>query len=248
MTFDLDDTTVGPIGTSADVDLIWAIGSGDSIATHLDRGVNAVNFESGTVTELAVEGEGLRTAHGIFMVITWALLIPAGIFCARFLKHKDPLWFKLHQGIQSAGSLLGIAAFVIAIFGATSDHFSFGHAIIGLIVTILAVTQPIGAAFRPGKDASSRRTFNLLHWWFGRLAVLLAWINIMTGLNVNNTGTALYIVIAIWYVIVICAFVYGELKLKPLAAAKKTDAKSADVESATAVETANVESSSESMS
>jgi hypothetical protein len=38
--------------------------------------------------------------HGLFMFLSWGLLLVTGVFVARFLKHKDPLWFHLHRIFQ----------------------------------------------------------------------------------------------------------------------------------------------------
>lgn len=38
--------------------------------------------------------------HGLFMFLGWGLFLVAGVFIARFFKHKDPLWFHLHRIFQ----------------------------------------------------------------------------------------------------------------------------------------------------
>ena len=38
--------------------------------------------------------------HGIFMFLGWGLLLQLGAFIARYLRHKDPLWFLLHRALQ----------------------------------------------------------------------------------------------------------------------------------------------------
>ena len=38
--------------------------------------------------------------HGVFMFISWGVLLQLGAFLARYLRHKDPLWFKLHRIFQ----------------------------------------------------------------------------------------------------------------------------------------------------
>lgn len=48
------------------------------------------------------------------------------------------------------------------------------HAILGLIVTILCFLQPIGAVFRPDPKHPKRYRFNISHYFFGRVAFLLA--------------------------------------------------------------------------
>ena len=38
--------------------------------------------------------------HGIFMFIGWGVLLQLGMFFARYFRHKDPWWFKMHQALQ----------------------------------------------------------------------------------------------------------------------------------------------------
>lgn len=38
--------------------------------------------------------------HGIFMFIGWGILLQLGMFIARYFRHKDPLWFKIHRILQ----------------------------------------------------------------------------------------------------------------------------------------------------
>lgn len=38
--------------------------------------------------------------HGIFMFIGWDLLLQMGMFFARYFRHKDPWWFKMHRAMQ----------------------------------------------------------------------------------------------------------------------------------------------------
>ncbi len=38
--------------------------------------------------------------HGLFMGLSWGVLLPMGVIIARYLRHKDPLWFKIHRACQ----------------------------------------------------------------------------------------------------------------------------------------------------
>ena len=38
--------------------------------------------------------------HGIFMFIGWGVLLQGGAFVARYFRHKDPWWFKMHRALQ----------------------------------------------------------------------------------------------------------------------------------------------------
>lgn len=51
---------------------------------------------------------GLRRSHGVFNMLGWGILMVIGVMVARYCRHRDPLWFYLHVGIQSTGLLMGI--------------------------------------------------------------------------------------------------------------------------------------------
>ena len=42
----------------------------------------------------------LIALHGLFMFLGWGVFLQAGAFIARYFRHKDPWWFKMHRGIQ----------------------------------------------------------------------------------------------------------------------------------------------------
>jgi hypothetical protein len=90
--------------------------------------------------------------HGTLMVLSWGLLLPCGVISAHFLKHRGPMWFRLHRGIQVTGLLLAIGGFVIAltqlpippgVLTATT------HKVTGMVIMGLGILQPINAFFRP---------------------------------------------------------------------------------------------------
>jgi hypothetical protein len=63
-----------------------------------------------------------------------------------------PFWFKYHRIIQSVGLIVSIAAFIIAIVMVqrkSSGHFDDTHKILGLVVMILGIAQPLNALIRP---------------------------------------------------------------------------------------------------
>ena len=38
--------------------------------------------------------------HGVLMALSWGFFLQWGAFIARYFRHKDPLWFKLHRFFQ----------------------------------------------------------------------------------------------------------------------------------------------------
>ena len=79
------------------------------------------------------------------MACTFSLLFLGG-FVARYYRHLNPLWFKMHRPAQMIGL---ISSWIGMIFGfiANNDPKST-HGIIGLIVMVFGTLQPINAYFR----------------------------------------------------------------------------------------------------
>ena len=42
----------------------------------------------------------LIALHGLLMFLGWGAFLQAGAFIARYFRHKDPWWFKMHRAIQ----------------------------------------------------------------------------------------------------------------------------------------------------
>lgn len=130
--------------------------------------------------------------HAGFMVVSWGIVLPLGVAIARFLKHyPDGLWFKLHRGIQIGGLTVAVIGWAIAlanfnVFGDVGMR-NYYHGILGMIVMILGILQPINAFVRPhnpeeGQSKSQlRRAWEILHKTSGYVAVLLAAFTIILG-------------------------------------------------------------------
>ena len=143
--------------------------------------------------------------HGVFMFLAWGILCPVGMFCARYLKERDPLWFKVHRAMMCAGLLctvIGFGLIVPAILG--SGHFKFAHGAIGLVVVILALLQPVNAVLRPHKPSPGeersvgRLIWEILHRWSGRTAVLLGLINCILGVLIAVAPMSVVVTCIVW--------------------------------------------------
>ena len=130
--------------------------------------------------------------HGILMIVGWGILIPSGAIIAKFMRHKDPTWFHLHMRCTILGLLLALIGFVLALtqfdaFGQIG-FTAYNHAVIGVIVMVLGMFQPINAALRPhlpkgnNEDKSNNRViWEYIHKSSGLCAILLAIIAIGLG-------------------------------------------------------------------
>ena len=115
--------------------------------------------------------------------------MPVGIIIARFYKDEGGAWFRRHRAIQSLASILNILAFFVIVSyteGRQGAHFQSSHQVIGLIIFILGVLQPLGGFLRPHKSegespSSLRRFWEFTHRWVGRAIVILSIFNINLG-------------------------------------------------------------------
>ncbi|KNC51480.1 uncharacterized protein AMSG_07677 [Thecamonas trahens ATCC 50062] len=170
-------------------------------------------------------GFDFRILHGLFMWLSWGLLLPGGIFAARFLKHSSakprglPIWFFIHRIVMPIGLCFALLGFIFAWF-ITGKHFTaLPHAIFGVLVTLLGLLQPVNAYFRPHPNPLNckRKFWQYLHWWGGRTAAVLGLVNVGLGVwhlnqHIFENLSGLYIV----YGLEMALFVFGFLALNVL--------------------------------
>jgi hypothetical protein len=134
---------------------------------------------------------GWLQIHVVTLYVAWGFLLPVGVLIPMsFRKAFDDktMWYKIHKITQMTGVLLLIAGCTAA-FANIREHFVGTHQILGLIVFILALLQPLNAIFRPKhqadeKTSTSRRMWEFLHKNLGRLVILMAWANVFLGVRV----------------------------------------------------------------
>lgn len=158
---------------------------------------------------------GWRVAHGVFMALSWGVMLPTGMFIARFGRSRAPLWFHVHQTVQSLGVLFALLGFIISMLMVSEGLFlAYGHSITGLLVTLIGFQQPINAGLRPhvveGQPKTCRRIWwERLHKNLGRLGLSLGMCNVFVGLSyLGGTSSAAFIVYCIWFCLFVLAFVY----------------------------------------
>eukprot|EP01062_Namystynia_karyoxenos_P062164 TRINITY_DN55091_c0_g1_i1.p1 TRINITY_DN55091_c0_g1~~TRINITY_DN55091_c0_g1_i1.p1 ORF type:complete len:601 (+),score=186.46 TRINITY_DN55091_c0_g1_i1:89-1804(+) len=132
--------------------------------------------------------------HAIFMFMAWGVLLQFGSIMFRYYRHLK--WsFLAHQIANTTGLVFTIIGFALAFAGGGSPNFA--HGIIGILVFVLALIQPLAAAFRchkPEPDGEEhgnllcgvgwggRWVFNLIHHICGRSALVLGLVNITLGI------------------------------------------------------------------
>ncbi|XP_021360756.1 kelch domain-containing protein 4-like isoform X1 [Mizuhopecten yessoensis] len=140
--------------------------------------------------------------HGIFMTFGWGGFLTWGALIARYFNAKGKLWFKFHVSFQVIGLVLATIGTVFAVLSVQSQHFMFAHGIIGIVVMLLGLLQPFNAFFRGNRPEVGqsrtlrRKIWEFIHHFSGRIAVLLALINISLGVFLAVVQTTLW---ALWY-------------------------------------------------
>ncbi|CAD5115323.1 unnamed protein product [Dimorphilus gyrociliatus] len=158
----------------------------------------------------------LIALHGIFMFIGWGVCLQAGAFIARYFRHKDPLWFKIHRILQIVGLLTATAGFICGILSA--GLHAFPHGIIGFLVHLIGLQQ-FTAFCRPHKSVDSKTPKKRVIWenfhrWLGRVCLLFALINCALGLFLALAAKGLYIAFLFYFATVITAYVIAEVRLR----------------------------------
>lgn len=128
--------------------------------------------------------------HGALMLVSWGFLLPAGAIIGRFYKHRSPIWFHLHRGIQVLGLILAVAGWVVALqelgpFGgdAATNKVKV-HGAIGCTVMTVGLLQPLNAFIRPHKGAKHRCAWEILHKGSGWCAIFLSIAVISLGISI----------------------------------------------------------------
>lgn len=210
-------------------EILWAYGSGNLLDQHAGRGATRVDFVTGSAA-LSTSGSTINLAllHGALMLVGWAILLPTGILMSVLREHAalaNGRWFALHQRFQWSGliiSLIGVGIAAVMVDGA---HLKVPHAGLGLVVSVVAVSQPINAALRPhatepgAKKTAARSAWEKLHKNGGRLALVGAWINLVLGaLALDNITSKDASPSVLWVV----AFMVALAVLAAVAVAKNT--------------------------
>ena len=120
--------------------------------------------------------------HGGFMMAGFSLMT-GGVVIARFLRKKR-FWLRAHKALGLSGALsisLGFLTALYMVSGFGGEHFAVPHADAGVVTVFLSVITPalgwLQFVFR--SRAAVIRTW---HRWSGVVALLLAFITILSGL------------------------------------------------------------------
>ncbi|XP_044531820.1 putative ferric-chelate reductase 1 isoform X2 [Gracilinanus agilis] len=108
--------------------------------------------------------------HGSIMLIAWMVIGNVGMVFARFWKNvmvkqvlgKD-LWFQAHRSLMTLTVVCVMIAFILPFIHVKGWSGNWPHPILGCVVMVLALLQPVIALFRPSPQHKRRIIFNWFH-------------------------------------------------------------------------------------
>ncbi|XP_010667098.2 cytochrome b561 and DOMON domain-containing protein At3g61750 isoform X2 [Beta vulgaris subsp. vulgaris] len=161
------------------------------LTVHDDKTTVYIDYSTGPAA--ASDGGGLdkmKRSHGLLGMLGWGLFLPCGAIVARFLKHKEPLWYYLHTVIQFIGFLIIVAGVMVGQTLYDRIHPDIAaHRGIGYFALTLSIMQVLAFFIRPGKESKMRRLWAAYHRWFGVITLFFGALNIVLGIQVGGAGS-----------------------------------------------------------
>ncbi|CAC5367225.1 unnamed protein product [Mytilus coruscus] len=191
--------------------------SGSRVSIHTENPVvtpGKVDFQS-----FAVIGDTARhplvKVHACLMIIAWIFCTGVAIIAARYYKpvwsksslFNQKIWFQIHRTLMVTAMTLTVIAFITIfvevggyseVYARPGKEYLPAHPVLGIIVTILCILNPIMSLFRPGPTDKNRPIFNWAHWGVGMVAQILAIITIIFGVDLQKSTAPKY---TVWVVV-----------------------------------------------
>uniref|UniRef100_A0A8C2K5Z9 Wu:fj05g07 n=1 Tax=Cyprinus carpio TaxID=7962 RepID=A0A8C2K5Z9_CYPCA len=163
-----------------------------NIQIHTNKYVSSTKAnlqDPSQVVTSAEEFPAIVKAHGCLMLISWMTTGSIGMLIARYLKGvaKDhgccgkDFWFMAHVSLMALSVTATAIAFIL-VFSYAQDWSGGAHPVLGCLVMILSLIQPIVAAFRCEPNDERRFVFNWAHSFIALAIKGLAVAAIFTGL------------------------------------------------------------------
>jgi hypothetical protein len=177
--------------------LVWAVGDIDGdqsslmISKHTRKGTLLVRIPTGVVTSGWFTVTNAKKLHGLFMGLSWGLLIPLGTYVAAFVKGSnskflEKKWFAIHIITQSLGLLFSLAGFALIVWH--YGHIKSGiHHYLGLSIIVLSIFQVLLGIIAHWRYDPNRKSTPLfpdrVHNINGHVCFLLGLLNCGLGIS-----------------------------------------------------------------
>ncbi|XP_026115172.1 putative ferric-chelate reductase 1 isoform X1 [Carassius auratus] len=163
-----------------------------NIQIHTSRYVSSTKANLQVPSQVITDAEefpAIVKAHGCLMLISWMTTGSIGMLIARYLKGvaKDhgccgkDFWFMAHVFLMVLSVIATAIAFIL-VFAYEKDWSGGAHPVLGCLVMILSLIQPIVAAFRCEPQHEQRFVFSWAHSFIALAIKGLAVAAIFTGL------------------------------------------------------------------
>ncbi|XP_076462763.1 putative ferric-chelate reductase 1 isoform X2 [Babylonia areolata] len=208
--------------------ILWAEGPGSAAGAGRHEQIPISSSMAVSLQDFTADITGgvdfpLVKAHGSMMIAAWICFASIGIVLARYFKDvwknqtwlDQKIWFQVHRTCMVLCLLATVAAFIIIFVEAEgysdiddqAEGIKKAHPILGIIVTVLTITNPIMALFRPHPGTKNRPIFNWLHWAVGTVGYTLAVVTVFFGMEMDKAGApdyTFYILVAfvVWQALV----------------------------------------------
>lgn len=171
----------------------------EKMTNNFQSSENQIEFAANIHVVSTSSRTWLIKLHAVLGVIAWIFLGSIGILLARYYKPLWPnqviynfrVWFTFHRPIMMFVTLLTLLSFFFALieleWGWSVDGNELVHAILGLIVIICSLINPLLGFFRPKPDSCTRCVFFWLHWIVGTVAYCLAVPCIFIGMDLKKS-------------------------------------------------------------
>lgn len=202
----------------------YAFGPSSSPVDHgpFNRGAFAVQlYRAGSVVVVSVSQSNVLFAHGILMLIAFALFFPMAVLLAVAVPKSYGWWLLAHAGSILVGASVVAASFALVLYAVSSaggNHFNLSsrsagaHAVLGVMMIFLVICQILigvwvnyswNQSFKSSSVASSSSSWiDRLHWWIGRIVLLLSICVVFLGFFESAWSWICYLCYAVWICVV----------------------------------------------
>eukprot|EP00211_Chloroparvula_japonica_P006332 CAMPEP_0119125740 /NCGR_PEP_ID=MMETSP1310-20130426/4912_1 /TAXON_ID=464262 /ORGANISM="Genus nov. species nov., Strain RCC2339" /LENGTH=412 /DNA_ID=CAMNT_0007115841 /DNA_START=24 /DNA_END=1258 /DNA_ORIENTATION=- len=200
-------------------------GGGYTFDVHLHENRHAVEFDfdvgSAEDQKEANQERLWKAIHGNMMIIAWVLLaVWSSMLPAYMKKTLDVWWFYAHIGMNIAILVLSLLATGLIFY----MHQLEGESHVHNLHQLYGYTILLGVVVQSGLGVWSHVWWNpnrevvplfpdKIHWWFGRVLIVVAWCNVILGLQkFGEKWNALsYTLLYLWFALVAAYVVIFEI-------------------------------------
>ncbi|KAF9050674.1 CBD9-like protein [Hymenopellis radicata] len=145
-----------------------------------------------TTSKAAASHKRIVIAHGALLSIGFLIVLPAGALVARFARSFTTRWFMVHYCLNYIIALpiivVGWVLGPVAVIDAQASHFMDAHQICGGIMLLLYILQILLGKYIHARKVGeapqkAHPPSNILHASFGIVLLLLAYLQIRSGLH-----------------------------------------------------------------